>query len=261
MAASVRLTIVATCACLAACAGPTLKPTLSPSQPNRDALLVIPGFGYSEADEKPFRALETLAATDGIDVYVPSYLSRRGLDASRLKLQRFIHDQRLNTYERLHVFAFIAGAWTFNRLVEVERLPNLTTAVYDRSPFQERAPSIAVEKFRLLARLRFGSTVFDMARTPYVPLNTAGVRVALMIETMPSSFIRRYRTTVNRHGSLEFECDAFMQPYDDCLYLQMDHDELYTRFTDVWPELRSFIRTGRFTKTANRTPPLSTVLR
>ena len=46
-----------------------------------------------------------------------------------------------------------------------------------------------------------------------------------------------------------------MQRYDDCLYLPMNHDELYVRFADVWPELLAFIRTGRFTSTANRTPP------
>jgi hypothetical protein len=35
----------------------------------------------------------------------------------------------------------------------------------------------------------------------------------------------------------------------------MSHDELYPRFAEVWPEVRSFIRTGRFTPDANRTPP------
>jgi hypothetical protein len=35
----------------------------------------------------------------------------------------------------------------------------------------------------------------------------------------------------------------------------MNHDQLYARFGEVWPEVRSFIRTGRFSASANRTPP------
>ena len=47
-------------------------------------------------------------------------------------------------------------------------------------------------------------------------------------------------------SAYEFECAAFRQRYDDCLYVGMNHDELYARFGEVWPEVRSFIRTGRF---------------
>jgi hypothetical protein len=39
------------------------------------------------------------------------------------------------------------------------------------------------------------------------------------------------------------------------LYLDMNHDELYVRFAEIWPDLLSFIRTGRFTSSADRTPP------
>jgi hypothetical protein len=48
-----------------------------------------------------------------------------------------------------------------------------------------------------------------------------------------------------------FECDGFNQPYDDCLYVALNHQDLYTHFGDVWPEMLSFIRTGRFTSSAN----------
>ena len=58
------------------------------------------------------------------------------------------------------------------------------------------------------------------------------------------------------YGPFAFECDAFLQRYDDCLYLPMNHDELYNRFAEVWPELLAFIRTGRFSDAANRTPPV-----
>jgi hypothetical protein len=153
------------------------------------------------------------------------------------------------------VFAFIAGAWTLNPLVDTQGLPNLRTVVYDRSPLQERAPRIAAEHLHFLTWVKYGSPVFDLARTPYPPLNAANVKVALMVETKPTTFIKRHEETARAYGPFRFECDAFTQRYDDCLYLPMNHDELYLRFAEVWPEIFAFIRTGRFTGAANRTPP------
>jgi hypothetical protein len=193
-------------------------------------------------------------AAEGIDLYVPTYVSRRGLTDSRANLQRFIRDHRLDRYERVHVFAFLAGGWTFNPLSDAGALP-LATVVYDRSPFQERAPRIAAERLRFLTWLRYGSTVADVAKTPYPPLAAQDARVALMVETKPTSFIKRFSRTARSYGPYRFECDAFAQRYDDCLYLPMDHREVYVRFGEIWPELLAFIRTGRFTSAANRTPP------
>ena len=250
-----RLGILAACACIAACASSLVRPSLSPSKPGADALLILPGFGYSRAGERTLRSLAASMAGEGVDLYVPTYVSRSGLIESRAKLQRFIRDQRLDRYDRVHVFAFIAGAWTLNPLVETQGLPNLSTVVYDRSPFQERAPRIAAEKLHFLTWVRYGSPVFDVAKTPYAPLTAPDVKVALMVETTPTSFIKRYEKAARGYGPFRFECDAFMQRDDDCLYLPMNHDELYVRFAEIWPELLAFIRTGRFTSKANRTPP------
>ena len=240
---------------LAACANAIARPLSAPSMPAADALLVLPGFGYNSAGEQVFRSLARSMADDGIDLYLPTYVSRSGLDESRERLRRFIRDNRLDRYVRVHVFAYIAGGWTFNPLVETQALPNLSTIVYDRSPYQERAPRIALENLRFLTWVRYGSVVFDVARTPYLAVSTPGVRVGLMVETVPTSFIRRFTTSARRYGPYRFECDAFSQRYDDCLYVAMNHDELYVRFAEVWPEVRSFIRTGQFTPTATRIPP------
>jgi hypothetical protein len=34
-----------------------------------------------------------------------------------------------------------------------------------------------------------------------------------------------------------------------------NHNEMYTRFESIWPEVVAFIRTGRFSEAADRTPP------
>jgi hypothetical protein len=240
---------------LVSCAGPLVRPAIAPRAEARDAVLILPGFGYGRDGGTVFRAISAAAARDGIDVYVPPFVTRSGLDASRARLERFIRDERLDRYERLHVFAFLAGAWTLNPLLDRLALPNLTTVVYDRSPFQERAPKIAAAKLRRRAWLRFGRTIFDVARTAYPPLARPDVRVALLVESVPTEFIVSHAKEAEAYGPFEFDCDAFGQRYDDCAFVPLNHSELYTRFAEVWPDVQAFIRTGRFTVEANRTPP------
>jgi hypothetical protein len=251
-----RIAIVAVSAYLAACAGPVVRPSVSPALPKRDALLVLPGFGYGRAGEKALRSLAASMARDGVDLYAPTYVTRSGLAESRAKLERFIRDNRLDRYERLHVFAFLAGAWTLNPLIERKPLPNLASVIYDRSPFQERAPRIAATRLHFLTWLRYGSTVFDVARTPYPAFEAREVKVALMVETAPTAFIRRYADAARQDGPFAFGCGSFLQRYDDCVYVPLSHDEVYARFAEVWPEVNAFIRTGRFRDAANRMPPV-----
>ena len=251
----IRLIICAGCLLLAACANAIVRPAVSPAKPALDALVVLPGFGYGGGGERAFKALAPSMAADGFDLYLPTFVSRAGLEESRERLQRFFHENRLDRYQRVHVFAFIAGGWTFNPLGDAGSLPNLSTIVYDRSPYQERAPRVALEKLRFLTWLRYGTVVFDVARTPYAPLTLPDVKVGIVVETAPTSFIKKHESTARRYGAYEFECAAFRQRHDDCLYVGMNHDELYERFGEVWPEVSSFVRTGRFSASANRSPP------
>src|SRR5688572_10679233 len=94
---------------IAACAG-QIRPALTPTS-RSEALLILPGFGYGRGAEQTLRALAPAVAAEGFDLYVPSYISRRGLGASREQLRGFVREHRLERYDRLHVFAFIAGGW------------------------------------------------------------------------------------------------------------------------------------------------------
>ena len=85
------------------------------------------------------------------------------------------------------------------------------------------------------------------------------IKVGLVVETTPTSFIKRYAAEAKRQGPYDFACDALKQRYDDCVYVPMNHNELYSGFSKIWPDVRTFIRTGRFTTSANRTPPASDV--
>jgi hypothetical protein len=239
-----------------ACAGAITAPQATPSGPAGDALIVLPGFGYSGMGERTLRQLAPAMRADGIDLYVPEYLARGGLDKSRERLRRFIHEQRLERYQRIHVFTFIAGGWTFNPLAaDADVLPNLATVIYDRSPYQERAPRIAAQKLGPLAWVRHGKLLFEVARTPYSPLARRHVKVGLVVETQPTPFIKRFAETARSYGPYSFACEALAQPFDDCMFVPLNHSQMYGRFADTWPEVRAFIKHGRFTDGANRTPP------
>ena len=258
MPSTTKAIVLTACLATSACAG-SITPKTAPSAPAREALVVLPGFGYGDDAERSLRAAAPALAADGIDLYVPAYLERGGLDDSRATLRRFITTQRLHRYERVHVFAFLAGGWTFNTLAEdATVLPNLATVVYDRSPYQERAPRIAAEKLPLFAWLRYGGVIFEMARTPYAPLPARDVRVGVIVETKPTPFLTRFNKTARSYGPYSFDCQKLGQPHADCMYAGLNHTEMYTRFSELWPDVRAFIRTGRFTDTATRTGPEDT---
>jgi len=228
---------------------------IAPAPPaNTEAFVVLRGFGYGGDGKRALRALEPVIAAEGMDLHVPDYISRSGIDDSRRKLHRYFQDT-LSRYERVHVFSFIAGAWTLNPLVASGDMNTLATVIYDRSPLQERAPRIADERLHFLTWLRYGSPVFDVARTPYSPLIDLNVRIGLLVETAPTSFIKKRERIARSYGAFRFDCDAFEQRYDDCVYVDLNHTDLYKHFVDVWPDVRAFIRTGRFSSTADRTPP------
>lgn len=237
----------------AGCAG-QIRPALTPT-PRSEALLILPGFGYGRGAEQALRALAPEIAAACLDLYVPSYVSRRGLDRSREHLRDFIREERLERYDRLHVFAFIAGGWSFNPLAGQPGLRNLATVVYDRSPLQERAARIATDHLHFLTWIRYGTPVFDLARTPYPPFAGSGVRVALLVETRPTTFVSKRAAAARKYGPFDFDCDSFAQPHDDCAFVAMNHDQMYRRFVDVLPEVLTFIRTGRFSSAAIRQPP------
>lgn len=251
--AVVPLIVAALVAGLSTASPAAIQPAVSSS--NSEALIVLRGFGYGRDGERTLKAIEPEINAAGMDLFVPDYLSRSGLDDSRRKLQRFLEDRRMAGYERLHVFAYIAGAWTLNPLAASGGVPKLATVISDRSPYQERAPRIADEKLHFLTWVRYGSPVFDLARTPYPPLTAAHVKVGLMVETTPTSFIRNHEHTARSYGPFRFDCDAFSQRFDDCMFVAMNHDELYVRFAYVWPEVLSFIRNGRYSDAANRAVP------
>lgn len=55
----------------------------APSSSRTEALIVLRGFGYGRNGERALKALEPEINAAGMDLFVPDYLSRGGLDEGR----------------------------------------------------------------------------------------------------------------------------------------------------------------------------------
>ena len=79
--------------------------------------------------------------------------------------------------------------------------------------------------------------------------------MGLVVETAPTSFIKRYASTARGYGAYGSNA-ARSGSVTTTACMSRSITTSSTRGSrEVWPEVRSFIRTGRFSAAANRTPP------
>lgn len=240
---------------LGACAPLHVIPT-SRQNPSREAILVLPGIGMKRSALDEIRAFGREAHKAGFDLFVLDYRSRKSVAAGVEALHRLMERHDLGRYRRVHVFAYILGGFTFNRLVERYPFPNLGHVVYDRSPLQELAPRLATTGWmRLPTRLAAGPVVADLAAIPYPAADFPGDhRVGLIIENRATPFVRRRRKRALALKSLSFDPADLGQEHDAVLHVRFNHTEMYTHFEVIGPELLHFFRHGDFTDQARRVP-------
>jgi len=218
-----------------------------------DLIIVVPGFGGDAEGTRHMLAWGEDIAHLGFDVRVADYICRRGVECSRDRLSEQIDAMRPETYARVHVFAYIAGTWSTNELLEVRDIPNLTSIVYDRSPSQERAPAAVVSRIRPFVWLGKGHVVADLAKWPYPPL-VAEPRpaVGILVETRVTTMIRMFKRAALKPGPFSYDPADLGEPYDDLMYTPLNHHQMYLNFHIIGPELVHFFQHGRFSDEAAR---------
>ena len=221
---------------------------------DREVVLILPGLGYDNAGIRHMEDFADTLYAEEFDVVVPNYLARRGLDRAIDNVNLTLDDYALRDYAGLHVFAYIAGTWAINTIMQEEELENLSSIVYDRSPLQERAPTLATTQIPVLAKLLFGSVIFDIADTPFPEVDLPDASVGIMIENVATAFILRNKEAALDMSPLSFEVEDLDQDYDDVVHLPLNHDDMYRSFDIVGPELIHFFQTGLFTDEAEREP-------
>jgi hypothetical protein len=215
----------------------------------RSALLVMEGLG---ARKRGRRAIEAWTSTLPYDVYFPDFDTEDGLDGCVRQLRAFVQANQLESYREVYVLAYIMGGWTLNRYLRRYPMKNLRRVVYDRSHIQEQAPRIVMENMPRTARLLYGEVVADLSRTPYQPISPDGLDIGLLIECRAMWYLRWHEDQVLESGPLQWGPETFEQEYDDYMYVDLDHLEMYKNFDLIGDELVHFFENGRFSPHARR---------
>ena len=216
----------------------------------KSAIVVLNGFGDSRKNRKKQRKyFESL----GYDFFIPKYKVRKSLDASVEKFSDFYKSQNLNQYQELTVICYIIGGYVINQHIEEFGFGNIKTIIYDRSPIQERAPNVTVDKIPLIAWISVGKVLKQFSLAEKRPLeSTKGVSIGLIIENKATPLMRLFQKASDKYGPYNFNPYQIDPNLDDYYHTILNHDEMYFRFDILGPELEYFIENGCFTEGAKR---------
>ncbi len=219
------------------------------SKGEKEAILIMSGFGDSNKGRKNQKAYFD---STGYDLYIPDFLSKKSFAQSYENFKQFYAFQKMEEYNKVHVLAYILGAWILNSYIIEEGKQNISTIVYDRSPLQERAPKVVNEKIPLLGRMVAGQVLEDLTLIDYPTIDTTGLKIGVIIESKASPLIRKFKKKTMSYGAIDWNNPDLNQIYHDKIYTRLHHDEMYVTFNEIGAEIMCFIRTAKFPDTARR---------
>lgn len=216
----------------------------------KTAVVILNGFGDSRKNRKKQTAyFKTL----GYDFFIPDYKDRKSLDGCVQNFSNFYKAQNLQQYKQVSVLCYIIGGYVLNRHIEAEGFGNINTIIYDRSPIQERAPDVAVDKIKLISYLWIGRVIKEFSLAEKKPLDSAkGVKVGLIIENKATPLMRFFRKASDSYGEYNFNPYQIDPNLDDYFHTVLNHDEMYFRFDVIGSEIEHFLEKGSFTSSARR---------
>lgn len=215
----------------------------------KEAILILPGFGSKVHGTKE---IAEAFFNKGTDVFIPDYISRKSIDGCVLNLNEFIQKHKLHEYKKLHVFSYIVGSWTLNEWIKQNPDNNIRSIVYDRSPWQERAPFALVEDIPFLIRIISGPIMKEFSETKYPVIKDTSINIGILIESKATKLVYKHKKAAEKPGPVYWEVDSLHQPNNDFMYIYMNHDELYTIIENMADEISGFFTHGNFSKSARR---------
>lgn len=216
----------------------------------KEALIILSGLGDSRKGRK---CQKVFFDTVGYDLYLPFYLQKTSFKDSYNLFESYYEKKKLSEYKKLHVFSYILGSWVINTHILEHGYGNISTIVYDRSPLQERAPRVIVEKIPLIGRLAAGRILADFSEISYPEIvKTGEARIGIIVESKATVLIRRFKETAMSYGPIDWANPPINQAFDDLTYTHLNHTQMYTSFDIIGAEIMHFIRNGNFSRTARR---------
>jgi len=222
---------------------------LEKAKNEKEAILILSGFGDSKDGRKNQRAFFD---TVGYDIYVPDFLSKESFGKTYENFKLFYDFQEMKKYKKVHVFAYILGAWILNTWINEYGRSNIVTIVYDRSPLQERAPAVVNDKIPFLGRMVAGQVLEDLTKIPYPTIDTTGIKIGVIVESKASPLIRKFKKKTMSYGEVDWANPIKDQCYLDLIYTRLHHDEMYVTFNEIGADIMEFIRFGKFLTSSKR---------
>ena len=214
------------------------------------ALIILNGIGDSKKNRK---TQIKFFARKGMDVFIPDYKQRSSLDESLYKFTVFYDDYEIEKYKEVYFMCYIIGGHILNRYIEINGKKNIKKIIYDRSPTQERAAKIGVDKLSFFTRVKYGQIVFDFSEITLKSLNdTSGLKIGVIIENQATRLMRFFEKYSYKYGPYSFDIDSIEKKHDDFFHTWLDHDLMYKRFDVIGDEIIFFFKNGYFSKNAKR---------
>lgn len=217
----------------------------------KEALIILPGLGDSKKGRRHQREFFNDPA---YDLYIPEYSDRKSFAGTLEKFSQFFEDHNLGEYKKVHVFSYVLGSWIINLFINEHGTGNIRTIVYDRSPLQERAPKVIVERIPRIGKMIAGPLLKDFSLVSYPPISREGLKIGIIVESKATPLIRRFRKTAMSYGPIDWNNLDFKQEHDDLIFTRLNHDELYYSFDEIGNDILHFIKKGVFTDNARREP-------
>lgn len=228
-------------------------PDFKVSAQRKEALLVLPGFG---SRVNGIGALKRYYKKADMPVYIAHYISRKSIEKSVVNFDKYYKKHHLADYQELHVMAYIIGSWTLNQWIIEHGKGNIKTILYDRSPLQERAPTILMRDMRLINFMLFGKITQELIDTPYPVVKDSSIVKGIFIETFATNVVRKHQKTAFSLGPINWSPEALLQPYTDVTYIPLNHDQMYTMPESFGAEVFYFIRNKHFSPSIKKNIPV-----
>jgi len=214
------------------------------------ALVILNGIGDSKKNRK---AQMNFFNNKGMDVFIPDYKQRSSLDESLRKFTKFYDDYEIEKYKEVYFMCYIIGGYVLNRYIETNGKKNIKKIIYDRSPTQERAAKIGVDKFPFITRLFYGKIVVDFSEIKLKSLSdTSNLKIGVIIENQATRLMRFFEKSSYKYGSYTFDINNIEKKHNDFFHTWLDHDLMYKRFDIIGEEIIFFFKNGYFSKNAKR---------
>ena len=216
----------------------------------KTALVILNGFGDSNKNRK---IQLDYFKNKGMDIYIPKYKVRNSLAKTVNKFTEFYNKNEISEYKEVYFLCYIIGGYVLNEFIQSNGNKNIKKIIYDRSPTQERAARIGVDKLPFISRFLYGKILFDFSKVKLRALSKDNnLLIGVIVENQATSLMRYFEKSSYKYGKYSFNINDINSNNDDFFHTWLDHNLMYKRFDVIGNEILYFYKNGVFTDQAKR---------